>query len=265
MLIIGEKLNSTIPSIREAIKTKDGPTIQRIAHEQTEAGADYLDINTAMEDEIEDMQWIVEIVQEVVDTPLCIDSTNPAAISKALQVLKGQRKTMINSISLETSRYETILPLALEYNCSLIALTADEKGIPKNVSERLSNTEKLLEILAKNNFPLETLYIDPLVLPLAAESRNARIFFESLARIKEEFNVKTVSGLSNVSHSLPNRRLLNKYFLSICMSLKMDAAILDPLDKEIITAVVTTNLLLGNDRLARRYLQAYRSGKLKPS
>ena len=262
MLIIGEKLNSTIPQIRKAIKTKDKYFIQKLAREQTEAGANLLDINTAMEDEVEDMQWVIEAVQEAVDIPLCIDSTNPAAIKRGLKVIhKGQ--TMVNSISLEKNRCEDILPLVLEYNCSVIALTTDDQGIPKTVDERLKITEKLLNILVKNNFNLDDLYIDPLVLPLAVDSRNADIFFQSMVKIKREFNVKTVSGLSNVSHSLPNRRLVNRYFLAICMSLKMDAAILDPLDKKIMTAVITTDLLAGNDRLARKYLQAYRAGDLE--
>jgi len=262
LLIIGEKLNSTIPQIRKAIKDKDRVFIQRLAREQAEAGADFLDINTAMEDEVEDMQWVVETVQEAVDTPLCIDSTNPAAIKRGLESIQKGR-AMINSISLEKNRCEDILPLALEYDCLVIALTTDDQGIPKTVDERLRITAKLFDILAKNSFDPNNLYIDPLVLPVAVDSRNADIFFQSLVKIKSEFQAKTVSGLSNVSHSLPHRHLLNRYFLAICTACKMDASILDPLDKQIMTALITANLLAGNDRLARKYLQAHRAGDLE--
>jgi 5-methyltetrahydrofolate--homocysteine methyltransferase len=207
------------------------------------------------------MQWMVESINEVLDIPLCIDSTNPAAIRRGLEVNKS--KSMINSITMEKKRLEGVLPLLLEYNCPAIALTTDDKGIPKTVDERLKITEQLVDILVKNNYDLNNLYVDPLVLPLAVDSNNAVLFFESLAAIKQKFQVKTVSGLSNASHSLPNRRIINRYFLAICMSAGMDAAILDPLDKKIMTAVTATDLLIGNDRLARNYLQAYRQGLLE--
>ncbi|MEG3069281.1 MAG: dihydropteroate synthase [Syntrophaceticus schinkii] len=159
MLIIGEKLNSTIPKVRKAIKEKDEAFVQELAQKQTEAGADLLDINTAMEDEVNDMQWIVETVQQVVNTPLCIDSTNPKAIEKGLETAQG--RVMINSISMEKARLEGILPLALDARCELVALTTDDKGIPKTVEERLAITGRLIDILEKNSFPLEKLYVDP--------------------------------------------------------------------------------------------------------
>jgi len=261
LLIIGEKLNSSIPQVREAIDNKDKVFVRDLARKQVEAGADLLDVNTAMGDEVEDMQWIVETVQEVVDVPLCIDSTNPAAIKRALQVHKG--RAMVNSITLEKKRIDGILPLVLEYNCPVVALTSDDRGIPQTVDERLQIAERLIDVLVKNNYNLDDVYIDPLVLPLAVNSSNAALFFKSLAEIKRTFDVKTISGLSNVSHSLPKRRLINRYFLTTCMSCGMAAAILDPLDKKIMTAVITADLLLDNDRLARRYLQAYRAEALE--
>jgi cobalamin-dependent methionine synthase I len=125
MLIIGEKLNSTIPKVRKAIKEKDEAFVHELAQKQTEAGADLLDINTAMEDEVNDMQWIVETVQQVVNTPLCIDSTNPKAIEKGLETAQG--RVMINSISMEKARLEGMLPLALDAKCELVALATDEE------------------------------------------------------------------------------------------------------------------------------------------
>ena len=261
MLIIGEKLNSTIPQVRKAIKEKDVAFVQDLAKRQTEAGADLLDVNTAMEDEVNDMKWIVETIQQMVDTPLCIDSTNPKAIEMGLKTAQG--RVMINSISMEKARIEGILPIALDAKCELVALTTDDSGIPKTVDERLAITGRLVDVLEKNDFPLEKLYVDPLVLPLAVSNDNALIFYQSLTEIKERYGVKTISGLSNVSHSLPQRRLINRYFLANCMNLGMDAAILDPLDSKIMTAIMVTNLLTNKDRFARNFLKSYRAGKLE--
>jgi 5-methyltetrahydrofolate--homocysteine methyltransferase len=170
---------------------------------------------------------------------------------------------MVNSISLEKPRLEGILPLVLEYGCSVVALTMDEKGIPDSSADRVALAERFLEIAEKTNLNLEDVYFDPLVLPLAVNNRNALTFFESLAEIKQRLKARTISGLSNVSHSLPKRRLINRYFLAICMSLGMDAAILDPLDRKLMTAVVTTNLLLNKDFMCQGYLKAYRAGFLE--
>ncbi len=260
MLIIGEKLNSSIPEVRKAIGEKNESFIQNLAKKQMALGADLLDVNTAMGDEVDDMEWMIRTIQGIVDAPLCIDSTNPKAIEKGLKIAQG--RVMINSISMEKERLEGILPLALDAKCELVALTTDDNGIPKTVNDRLGIVERLIGVLKKNNFLLEKLYVDPLVLPLAVESENAMIFYQSLIRIKKEYGVKIISGLSNVSHSLPGRRLINRYFLVNCMNLGMDAAILDPLDRQIMTAITVTNLLTNKDRFSRKYLKTYRDGNL---
>ena len=260
MLIIGEKLNSAIPSVRQFINDKDKAAVQDLAQRQAAAGADYLDLNTAQGDEVPNMEWLVRTVQEESDLPLCIDSTSAAAIKKGLETVKGDKQNvMINSISLEKSRLEEVLPLVLEYQCPIIGLTIDDNGIPKTAEERIHLAERIVEILTKKNYDLNQLYIDPLVLPLAVSHTNAEMFFKCLTEIKRLFNVKTVSGLSNISYNMPKRKIINRHFLSICMASGMDAAILDPLDGKIMTSVITTDLLLGNDRFARNYLKAHRN------
>lgn len=261
MLIIGEKLNSAIPSVREAISSKDADFIRDLARRQAGAGAHYLDVNTAMENEAEDMEWMVRTVQEATDLPLCIDSTDPGTMEKGLKALRG--KGMINSLTLEKNRLEGILPLVLEYGFPVIALTADDSGIPKTVEDRLRLTDRLVNTLARHNYDTENIYIDPLVLPLAVSVENARTFFQCLKLIKDTYKVKTVSGLSNVSHSMPSRKIINRYFLAICMSCGMDAAIMDPTDKKTATAVLALDLLLGRDRFGRNYIKAHRTGELE--
>ncbi len=261
MLIIGEKLNSSIPSVGEAIRNKDIKFVQDLAHKQVEGGAAFLDLNTAQgKDEIKDMEWLIRAVKEVVEVPLCIDSVDPAVVKKGLDIHQG--KAMLNSISMETSRLKGMLPLIKEYGCAVVALTMDDNGIPKTGPERLKIAGRLVDILTKEKIDLNQVYIDPLVLPLAVSSDNAMIFFQCLADIKQTYNVKTISGLSNVSHSLPKRKLINRNFLTICMSYGMDAAIMDPTDRKLTSAVVAVELLLNKDRFSKNFLRAYRNGAL---
>lgn len=262
MLIIGEKLNSAIPSVREAIKNRDVQFVQELARKQAECGAHFIDVNTAQgNNELDDMEWIVKTVQEVVDTPLCIDTVDAEVAEKGLALCKG--KAMLNSISMEKARLEGMLPLIKKYGCSVIGLTMDDNGIPKTAEERIKIAGELVDVFKQENLDLNELYIDPLVLPVAVSSDNAMIFFECLAEIKRKYQVKTVSGLSNVSHQMPKRKLINRYFLTICMAHDMDAAIMDPLDRKLTTAVLTTELLLNKDKYGRKYLKAHRSDELE--
>lgn len=264
MLIIGEKLNSSIPSVRQLINDKDSAAIQDLALRQAAAGADFLDLNTAQGDEVGNMEWLVRTVQEVTDVPLCIDSTSAAAIKKALETVKGdKRKVLINSISLERNRLDEVLPLVLEYQCPVVGLTLDDNGIPKTAEERMVLSERLVEILSKQNYDLENLYIDPLVLPQAVSHNNATMFFQCLKDIKLKFEVKTISGLSNISFNTPKRKVVNRHFLTLCMAFDMDAAILDPLDRKIMTSVITNDFLLGKDRFGKKFLKAFRSELLE--
>lgn len=260
MLIIGEKLNSSIPKVREAIHNKDKGFIQNLALRQVQAGADYLDVNTALEDEVRDMEWVIKAIKEVVEVPICIDSTNAEAVKVALELTEG--KAMINSINMESARIRDILPIVVDSGSPVIALTIDDNGIPKTVDERMRILDRMVEMLQKRNYDLGKVYVDPLVLPVAADTQNAVVFFESLSRIKEKYGLKTISGLSNVSHSMPQRKIINRHFLTVCISRGMDAAILDPLDKKIITSMLTTELLMGKDRFGRKYLKAFREGRL---
>lgn len=262
MLIIGEKINSAIPRIREVILNKDIAFIQDLARRQAECGADFIDVNTAQgNNEVEDMEWVIKAIQEVTDVPLCIDSVDSVTIESGLKVHHGQ--AMLNSISMEHSRIAGMLPLIKKYKCKIIALTMDDQGIPKTAEERIRIAGLIVDLMKNESLNLEDLYIDPLVLPLAVSSENGVIFFQCLDEIKKKFQVKTVSGLSNVSHSLPRRKLINRYFLSLCMNYGMDAAIMDPLDRKLTSAISATDVLLNKDRFSRRYLKAFREEKLE--
>ncbi len=263
MIIIGEKINATIPLVNTMIQNRDTQTLTALAQQQTAAGADYIDVNVAIgvgsrEDEISAMKWAVETIQKSVDTPLCFDSADRAVLETALD-MNGDRPAMINSVKAEEDNLKKIVPLAVRHNTALIALAMDEQGIPKTVKDRLSACEKIAKACQKYGFPLDNLFFDPLVLPVSTDIRQGRVTLDTLTQIKGNFSgARTVMGLSNVSYGLPNRVGLNSAFLHMAIFAGLDAAIMDPLDQQIVGAVRTAEVLAGKDRHCRRYTRAFR-------
>ena len=266
MLIIGEKINSSRKDIKEMVEGKNKEFIQELAQKQVESGAQMLDLNigTIRKSEPEDMKWLVKTVQEAVDIPLCIDSPNHKAIIQGLEVYDWDKgKALINSVTAEREKLKLILPLVKKYQCSVVALTMNEKGIPQNSKERFKIADGLIRKLTNEGIPIEDIYIDPLALPVSANIQNANIVLESLKRIKDSHpEVKTIIGLSNISYGLPKRRLINQSFVILAMVCGLDAVILDSTDQKIMALIKSTNVLQGKDEFCRQYLQAFREGKL---
>ena len=169
---------------------------------------------------------------------------------------------MINSISGDEARIKTILPLAVKHNTKLIALAMDEKGMPNSAEERFEAARKIYERVKKDGFNVENLYFDPLIRPIATEPDQAVEFLKSLHLIKGLSGAKTICGLSNVSYGLPNRKLVNATFLSMSIHAGLDAAILDPLDKQIVSALRASKALVCKDEYCSEYIRAFREGKL---
>ena len=268
MLIVGEKLNSSIKRVAEAIEARDAATIQDLAKRQAEAGADYLDVNAAIRvtQELEDLAWLIENALAAMDKPLCIDSPNPAAIARGLELWQASGRSgrpLVNSITGEPDRLHGILPLVAQYKCPVVALTSDEHGIPSTVEDRVRIAGRIVAEAEKYGVPREDLYFDPLVLPVSTDVRNAVLFMEALRQIKAEYpGVKTISGLSNVSYGLPKRKIVNRAFLIMALQAGMDAAIMDPLDMDLMALLKASELLLGRDEYCMNYLMAYRAGLL---
>ncbi len=268
MLIVGEKLNSSIKRVAEAIEARNAAAVQDLAKRQAEAGADYLDVNAAIRvtQELDDLAWLIETVQAVVETPLCIDSPNPAAIARGLALFKASGRPgrpLVNSITGEPDRLHGILPLVAEHKCPVVALTSDEQGIPTTVEDRLRIAGKIVAEAEKFGVPLADIYFDPLVLPVSTDVRNGVIFMDALQAIKAGHpGVKTISGLSNVSYGLPKRKVVNRAFLIMALHAGMDAAIMDPLDMELMALLKASELVLGHDDYCMNYLMAYRAGLL---
>jgi len=261
MKIIGEKINGTRQRVAYAIEERDSTFIQDLAIKQAEAGVTWLDVNagTRQDKEADDLIWLVETIQSVVDIPLCLDSPNPQALAAAIQVV--EQTPMINSISGEPQRLEGILPLVAEYGCSTIALAMDDSGIPKTCEGRMEVVHKLMETARAQDVQDDDMYLDPLAMTLATNTDSALITLDTMRAIRQEFpHAHLIMGLSNISFGLPARSYINRAFLILALAAGLDSAILDPLDRELRAALVTARLVLGEDRHCLEYTRAYRAG-----
>lgn len=265
MIIIGEKINSTLKAVRSAIETQDAALIQELARKQYEAGATYIDLNAGMfmDDEPEKLEWLVKTVQAAVDAPLSIDSPNPLAIAKGLKANKNS-KPIINSITDEKERYNAILPLILEYNTGIVALCMDDTGMPETVEDRVVIADRLINKLSKQGVKLDDIFMDPMVRPIGTGSHYGIIAMETIRSLKAEFpEVHITCGLSNISFGIPARKVMNQAFLIAAMTAGMDGAILDPLDNKLMTFVYAAEALLGKDEFCMNYLMKFREGLLE--
>ena len=265
MLIIGEKINSTRKSIDRAVRARDVELLREEVLGQVNAGAGMLDVNCGTleaREEPETMKWLVKTVQDIAGIPLCIDSPNSEALAAGLSVHQG--KAMINSISGETERFQKVLPLVKEYKASVVALCMDNRGIPANKEQSLQVGIKLVSDLLYAGIPVEDIYFDPLVRSVAT---NPEAVVETLKLMEEmsgRFNgLHFVSGLSNVSFGLPERRHLNRAYVVLSMASGLDAVIVDPLDSTLMALVYATEALLNKDRFCLRYIRSHHQGKLK--
>jgi 5-methyltetrahydrofolate corrinoid/iron sulfur protein methyltransferase len=263
VLIIAEKINGTLKKTAAAIAARDAAFIQNLAQRQAAAGADYLDVNagTASSSEPDDLVWLIDCVQAVVDVPLCLDSSNPAALKAGMERVK--QTPMINSISGETSRLEGVLPLAAQAGCPVIALLLDDQGIPADVERRLAIGQRILDCTRQAGVEDEAIYIDPLAMALSTRTEGVLIALETMRSIHLAApRVHFCCGLSNVSFGLPARSLINQAFMAQALAVGLDAAIIDPLDQGLTNMLFATELVLGRDRFCRGYTKAYRTGKI---
>ena len=262
MIIIGERINTSRESVSKAVREKDAPFIAKEAKMQADAGATFIDLNcgTLIDNEPESMAWLIETVQSVLDLPLCIDSPRAAAIEAGLKLCR--KPALINSVTGEKKRLEEIAPLVSKYNSSVIALTMDGKGVPTTAQDRVRIAKSLFDSLSKFGIDAERIYFDPIVQPISSGPDQGAEFLKAIRHIKELPGAKVVCGLSNISYGLPNRRLINATLLSMALLEGLDAAILDPLDKSIISNLRASEALLGRDEYCMNYIKSFRENKL---
>ncbi len=262
MLIIGERINVITKLQRLAMQERDKGPIQQMAINQVKSGAGMLDINIGPAEEKgeELMDWIVKTVQEVVQVPLCLDTTNPAAMEAGLKAHNNAwGRAMINSASGEVERLNNMMPLAGKYNCLIIGLTLDKTGIPALAEDRCAIAAEIMGKAAECGVPMEDLYLDPLIMPVPFSQEKSLESIRAIRLFKEMNDppMKTVVGLSNISNGAPKelRPILNRVYTALLMYEGLDSAIIDPLEREMIEVIKTTDVLMGKTLYAHSYLE----------
>ncbi|MGI6575631.1 MAG: methyltetrahydrofolate cobalamin methyltransferase [bacterium] len=264
MLIVGERINTSRKGIAPAVEALDAVAVLKEAQIQVESGCTMVDVNcgTLVEREAVVMEWLVRTVQESVDVPLCIDTPDPKVLEAGLKVHRG--KALVNSITAEKQRYDTMVPLVKEYDASVVALCISERGMPKTVDDRMRVVDFLVEKLTGDGIGIDDIYIDPLVQPLATEPDNGRIALDTVNQIMSGYpGIHTICGLSNISFGLPCRRLLNQTFLALMIAAGLDGVILDPLDNMLMSVLKASRVITGQDAYGMDYIKAYRAGRFR--
>ncbi|MFB0505220.1 MAG: dihydropteroate synthase [Thermodesulfobacteriota bacterium] len=242
MILIGENLNVMVKRIGTAMRERDAKTIQELAVAEAEAGIDYIDINLGPARKAGDelMEWIVKTVQEVVDIPLYLDTTNEVAVEAGLRVYQNKRgKAVINSIMARPERMEAELPLAQKYDAGFVALLWGPEGMPRDASERGALTAELMAKAAEYGIPNEDVWIDPIVTPVTAQQDQVKSLLEFMMMFKDlqemAPGLKSTCGLSNVSNGAPEqlRPILNQTYLMMTEKYGMQSAIVDAFDEDL--------------------------------
>lgn len=260
--IIGERINGLFLDIREAIKNKDPKPIRDWAVRQANAGSAWLDVNTgpvaSKEEQAEIMAWLVKTTQEAVDLPCCIDTTNWLAMEEGLKVHKG--KAMINSTTAEQAKMDVLFPMAANYGAAIVALTMNEKGVPKSAEDRIALAMELVANADAYGIPMQDLYIDPLVLPVNVAQEHSPEVLEALRQVKLLANPapKTTCGLSNISQKAPDRPLINRTFLAMAMVCGLDSAVMDAEDEALVDTAATASILLNQSIYCDSYVKIFR-------
>jgi 5-methyltetrahydrofolate--homocysteine methyltransferase len=263
MVVIGEKINGAIPAVAEAIRNRDAAFIKNLARIQADAGADCLDVcaGTNPGVELETLEWLVSLVEDTVEIPICIDSPNPEVLSAIVPRIK--QEGIINSVSGEGSKSDILYPLAAKTGWKLIVLACDDSGVSADPAKKAEIASSLIVKAGEYGISEDRLYVDPLVMALSAVNNALPAFIDAIKLIREKHGgVGFTSGLSNISYGTPARKNINRGFLFYAIEAGMDSAIMDPTNKDMYAAILTAELLLGRDRHSRNYNKAFRAGRL---
>lgn len=265
MIIIGEKINGAIPSVAEAIAKRDALVIKELAISQTEAGANYIDVcaSTNVEVELETIKWLIDIVQEAVDTPIAVDSPNAEICAKAIGFCN--KPGLVNSVSMEGDKIDMIFPAIANTHWHCAALLCDDSGIPKNGEQRLAVFGAIMEKAKQYNIDPSRLHIDPLVEMLCTSEDGINVILEVMRKIKEQYpTIHVTGGASNISFNLPARKFINQAFIVLAIGAGMDSAIINPLHKHMMGLIYAAEALKGEDEFCINYITGYREGLFGP-
>ncbi len=253
--VIGERINPTGRKLLAAqLEAGDFTTVEKDALEQVACGAMVLDVNAGVvynsnpnpnETEPPLMTKMIELVQGLVDVPLCIDSSVPGALEAGLEVAKG--RPLLNSVTGEEERLEAILPLVKKYNVPVVAISNDDTGISEDPDVRFAVAKKIVERAADHGIPAHDIVVDPLVMPVGAMATAGRQVFTLVGKLRNELGVNTTCGASNISFGLPHRHGINAAFLPMAIGAGMTSAIMNPVRPVEMEAMRAANFLMDHD------------------
>jgi 5-methyltetrahydrofolate--homocysteine methyltransferase len=261
--LIGERINPTGRKLfAEQLRAGDLSRIAVDVEQQVAGGATMLDVNMGvpLADEAELLAKAVTMIQEITDLPLCIDSSVVEALEAGLSAYRG--KALVNSVTGERERLDAILPLVKQHGAAVIALPNEEDEIPDDPRKRLEITRKIVDVaVGEFEIPLEDIVIDPLAMPIGADSTLVRKTLDTIELIRAEFGLNMTLGASNVSFGMPDRHALGAAFLPMAMRCGLTSAVMDVRTPQIVEAVKAADLLLGNDEWGAAWIAAHRAKK----
>jgi len=259
--LIGERINPTGRRIfQEQLRAGDFSAIERDVKAQVEGGADVLDINMGvpLTDEAELLAKAITMVQELTDLPICIDSSVVEALEAGLSVYQG--RALVNSITAEDDRMAAILPLVKKYDAAIIALPNDHDEIPMEAEKRIRLTQKIIDVATTEyGIAQADIVIDPLAMPIGADTTTSLVTLDTMSQIKERFGVNMTCGASNVSFGMPDRHTLGAAYLPMAMTAGLTSAIMDTRTPQIVDAVKAADLVLGHDEWGMAWIAAHRA------
>ena len=264
--IIGERINPTgRKKLAMELEAENFDTVVKDAIEQVKAGANILDVNAGVvynsnpnpnETEPVLMKKLIKLVQDTVDVPLCIDSSVPGALEEGLKAAKG--RPLLNSVTGEEERLDSILPLVKKYNVPVVAISNDDTGISEDPEVRFGVAKKIVERASDFGIPPADIIVDPLVMPIGAMATAGQQVFELVKKLKKELKVNTTCGASNISFGLPNRHSINSTFLPMAIASGMTSAIMNPINPNELHSIYAANLLMNRDKNGANWIKRNR-------
>jgi len=263
-VIIGERINPTNRKLLAAeMKVGNLERVEKDAMSQINAGAQILDVNAGvpLADEPKILADSIKLIQSISDVPLCIDSSIVEALKCGLEAYQG--KALLNSVTGEEERLETVLPLVKQFGCAVIGISNDDSGISEDINVRFEVAKKIVERAMDHGIPKEDVIIDPLVMPIGAINDAGQQVIELIKKLQNELQVNTTCGASNLSFGLPNRHGLNTAFIAMAIANGMPCAITNPLEKEIMQSIRGANVVMGHDPECSDWIMHYREPREK--
>jgi len=266
MIVIGEKINGSIPSMGKAIAERNEEYIKEIARKQDEAGATYIDVCASVSEdvEVETLHWLIDLVQSVSDLPIAVDSPSADVIAAAYKYCN--KPGILNSVSGEGNKMDVLFPIVRDNpGWEVVALLSDDTGIPQSAEDRLKVFDKVMAKAKEYNIDPSRIHIDPLIEMLCTSEDGISMVVEVMTEIKKQYPTIHITGaVSNISFNLPVRKILNQAFTVLAMNAGLDSAIFDPTNRDLMGMIFATEAMLGIDEMCMEYISAYRDGLFGP-